>query len=102
MYYRPHEYITPALLANNVLSNFKGSTNSLTHNINTVSYDTLAGLEDTVDILKATANVNSYNLQRIVYDIFDGNPENTVYQLMHTSNNISFNLTRVNGGNIGG
>lgn len=102
VYYRPHEYITPALLANNVLSNFKGSTNSLTHNINTVSYDTLAGLEDTVDILKATANVNSYNLQRIVYNTFDGNIENTVFQLMHTSNNISFNLTRVNGGNIGG
>ena len=102
VYYRRHEYITPALLANNVLSNFNGSSNNLTHNITTVSYDTLAGLEDTVHILKTTSNVNSYNTRRVTYDTLDGNTEDIVFQLTHTSNNISFNLTRVNGGNIGG
>lgn len=102
VYYNPPEYLISNLLANNVLSQFKAS--SIINNTSVIrySYGVLDGnTEATISPLVVSSNINTSSKQYISYDFLDSN-DDTINQLEISSNRISFNLTRINGGNIGG
>lgn len=100
-YYNLPEYVTPNLFANNVIGEFKGSSNLLTYSRTNIGYELAPLLEDYITKVNATSNINNHVKTSITYE-FVNTIEDNIIQLYGSSDTIYFNATRIYGANIGG
>lgn len=100
-YYNLPEYITSNLFANNVMGEFKGSSDIMTYARSNVSYEFMTLLEDYITEVVASSNINNHIKTSITYEFLDMLEDN-ITQYNGSSNAIYFNTTRIYGGSIGG